>query len=504
MKCTRFPRLIVAATWLVLCGCQNANESTKTAKSTVTKPAPSKTTAIDSGEASTKESNPDSTSASRDGESDGDRSSLSALENSVPESENTPVSPADDPGPAVPEVVNVKTELSIGVSAAGRVQLGDPALTAGISGDGPISKSDLVNWLERPENHAELQVDLPLGLSSASAQIFIPADNPLTRAKIELGRQLYFDTRLSSDNTVSCASCHHPDDGYARRTQFGVGVGNQMGGRNSPVSYNRILSVAQFWDGRAASLEDQAVGPIQNPIEMGNTHEKAVETLKGIEGYAIQFAKIFADGVTIANVGKALASFERALVTGPSPYDYFDAFDKFAKANADELQDLEALKKEDPELLERYLDLKKSSDEHPFSEAARRGKDLFFSERVGCTACHSGANFTDERFHNLGVGMDKEKPDLGRFDQTMKDEDRGAFKTPTVRNVVQSAPYMHDGSQKTLEEVVNWYAKGGHPNPHLSNKIKELKLSDQDKSDLVEFMKGLTGEFPKVRTDRLP
>ena len=165
---------------------------------------------------------------------------------------------------------------------------------------------------------------MPLGLSVGVGQISIPADNPMTRAKIELGRQLYFDKRLSADSTVSCADCHHPDEGYARHTQFGVGIGGQEGGRNSPVSYNRILSGAQFWDGRAASLEEQAVGPIANPIEMGNTHEAAVDTVKKIEGYRIQFAKIFDDGVTIGNIGKAIATFERAIVTGPSPFDYYE------------------------------------------------------------------------------------------------------------------------------------------------------------------------------------
>ena len=129
---------------------------------------------------------------------------------------------------------------------------------------------------------------------------------------------------------------------------------------------------------------------------------------------------------------------------------------------------------------------------------------MFFSDKSNCTACHAGANFTDEKYHNLGVGMDKEKPDLGRFDVTKDDKDKGAFKTPTVRNIELSAPYMHDGSQATLEEVVEWYAKGGHPNPTLSDKVKKLELSDQDKKDLVAFMKALTGDFPKVRQDRLP
>ena len=138
------------------------------------------------------------------------------------------------------------------------------------------------------------------------------------------------------------------------------------------------------------------------------------------------------------------------------------------------------------------------------SEAAIRGRKLFFDKRSNCSTCHTGANFSDEQYHNLGVGMDTEKPDLGRFDQTKEDKDRGAFKTPTIRNVALTAPYMHDGSQKTLEEVVEWYAKGGHANTHLSDKVKKLDLTDQEKSDLVAYMKALTGEFTSVCQDRLP
>ena len=138
----------------------------------------------------------------------------------------------------------------------------------------PISLAEVEQWLAKPENHVELTAQLPKGLLAARGNVFIPEDNPLTRGKIELGRQLYFDTRLSSDNTISCASCHAPDQAYGAHTQFGVGVRGQEGGRNSPVSYNRIVSKAQFWDGRADSLEAQAVGPIANPIEMGNTHEQ--------------------------------------------------------------------------------------------------------------------------------------------------------------------------------------------------------------------------------------
>ena len=206
-----------------------------------------------------------------------------------------------------------------------KVKLGSPELTSGIPGSGKLTMDQIEQWLGREDIHKTIEPELPLGLSAAAANLVIPDDNPMTKAKVELGRQLFFDTRLSIDNTVSCSSCHHPDDSYGRKTQFGIGVRGQEGGRNSPVSFNRIVSGPQFWDGRAASLEEQAVGPIANPIEMGNTHENAVATLKKIPGYVKQFEKIFpGSGVTIDNVGKAIATFERAVVTGPAPYDYLE------------------------------------------------------------------------------------------------------------------------------------------------------------------------------------
>ncbi len=385
------------------------------------------------------------------------------------------------------------------------VLLGSPELTAGISGKGSLTAEQIVTWLDDPANHVTLSVTLPEGLAAGESSIVGLGENPLTRAKIELGRQLYFDTRLSSDDTVSCASCHDPDEGYARHTQFGVGVDGQEGDRNSPVSYNRILSGPQFWDGRAASLEEQAVGPIANPIEMGNTHEKAVETVAAIEGYRLQFEKIFNGGatddvVTIDNIGRAIASFERAIVTGPAPFDHYEIVRNFEKQlDAD---GIEELKEDDPESYTTYQAAVEGSQ--GMSDSAKRGRELFFGDEAGCTACHVGANLTDELYHNLGVGMDVAEPAEGRFAVTKDEKDWGAFKTPTIRNVALTSPYMHDGSQQTLEEVVEWYAKGGHPNAHLSDKIKKLKLSDQDKQDLVEFMRACTGAFPQVERDRLP
>ncbi|MCC7086290.1 MAG: c-type cytochrome [Pirellulales bacterium] len=389
--------------------------------------------------------------------------------------------------------IAAKTDPSV------KVVLGADELLAGIPGSPELTVEEIQAWLDNPANHETLDYELPLGMSAGKGQEKGLVENPLTRAKIELGRELYFDPRLSADGKISCASCHAPDHGFARETQFGVGVGGQQGNRNSPVAYNRLLSDLQFWDGRAASLEEQAKGPIANPIEMANTHEACVATIKSIPGYELQFQKIFASGghpgeVTIDNVAKAIASFERALVTGPSPFDYYDAFKKYKDLDPDEM---------DAATKAKYDTIKAGMEAHPMSENAIRGMQLFFG-KANCSLCHVGPNLTDEKYHNLGVGMDRDKPDLGRYEVTKDEKDWGAFKTPTIRNVEFSAPYMHDGSQKTLEEVVEWYNKGGHPNKNLDEKIKPLNLTDQEQADLIAFMKACSGSLPKVNESRKP
>ncbi len=407
--------------------------------------------------------------------------------------------PAPDQAPAEPAVAAQATsEPASAAAPAERVMLGDPSLTAGVPGSGPITLAEIDQWLADPKQGVILEPVLPLGLSQGASQIDTAGlnKNPLTRAKIELGRQLYFDPRLSVDATVSCASCHNPAQGYSANTKTGVGVRNQQGGRNSPVSFNRILSGPQFWDGRADSLEAQAVGPIQNPIEMGFTHEGVVKRLNEMPVYRRQFDAIFGE-LTIDRVGQAIAAFERALVTGPSPYDYGEQLRPFAGLDPDDIA-------EDEELAAKYAEAKAAAEAHPMSEEARRGRDIFFSEKGNCTACHVGANLADEKYHNIGIGMDKPEPDLGRFVVTKDPKDTGAFKTPTVRNVALNSPYMHDGSVATLEEVVEWYDKGGHPNASLSEKIRPLKLTAQEKADLVEFMKACTGPTPTVEVSRLP
>lgn len=387
-------------------------------------------------------------------------------------------------------------------STGADVLLGSGDLLTGIPGEGPLKLVEIQKWLANPANSQVLNVKLPLGLAAGASSIQGLDKNPMTRAKIELGRQLYFDPRLSADSTISCASCHHPDNGYAKDTQFGVGVGNQLGGRNSPVSYNRILSGPQFWDGRAATLEEQAIGPIANPIEMGHTHDACIAGLGKIPGYKLQFDAVFGkNSLTIDNVGKALATFERAIVSGPSPFDYYEEMTKFRALDPEDLQDL---LEDDPAVAADYKAAKQGLEKSPMNESAIRGRTLFFSERVNCAACHVGANLTDEKYHNLGIGMEAKEPDIGRAEITGDDKDWGAFKTPTIRNVALSAPYMHDGSLKTLMDVVEHYNKGGIPNRNLSDKIVKLNLTQQEKEDLVAFMEACTGPFPKVEFGRLP
>jgi len=314
----------------------------------------------------------------------------------------------------------------------------------------------------------KIALDIPLGLDSELQ--YIPEDNPLTAEKIELGRMLYFDKRLSADNTVSCATCHHPKFGFTDGMSVSIGINGQKGGRSAPTVVNRLFSVEQFWDGRAEDLEAQALGPIQNPIEMGNTLEAVVEKLNAINGYRMKFKSVFGTEVSSEGIGKAIASFERTVLSGNSPFDRF-----------------------------------KAGDDGAISESAKRGIDLFENkDKANCVTCHVGFNFTDENYRNIGVGMDKVNPDLGRYDLTQDDLDRGAFKTPTLREIAMTAPYMHDGSEKTLSDVINFYDQGGIPNPHLSTDIKKLNLSEQEKADLVEFLKSLTGEMPEFEEPELP
>ncbi len=301
----------------------------------------------------------------------------------------------------------------------------------------------------------------PLGLPAVPW----PDDNPYSAAKAELGKLLYFDTRLSSDSTVSCASCHAPEKAFTDGAAVSTGIRGQKGGRSAPTVINRAYSTLQFWDGRAASLEEQAKGPIANPIEMtaektaDAAHETSLKRLRSVAGYVKRFEQAFGTkAITIDHVAQAIATFERTVYSANAPYDRYNA-----------------------------------GEARAMSEAQVRGMNVFFN-KAACDSCHLGFNFTDGSYVNIGVGMDRPQPDVGRFAVTGKDEDRGAFKTPTLREIEHTAPYMHDGSLKTLEEVVEHYDKGGIKNPQLDQRMKPLKLSDQEKKDLVAFMRALSGE----------
>ena len=305
----------------------------------------------------------------------------------------------------------------------------------------------------------DVDMVLPLGLQASSA--YVRDDNPMSKAKIELGRALYFDPRLSADGTVACATCHEPSKGFSDARSTSAGIRGQVGARNAPTVINRLFSADQFWDGRAGDLEAQALGPIENPIEMGHTLPGMVSGLKNLKGYGPMFQTAFgSEEITADRVAQAIATYERTVISGNAPYDRYVAGDKTA-----------------------------------MSPSAVRGLAIFSDAKRGnCLTCHAGFNFTDESYHNLGVGMDKPTPDLGRYAITKADTDRGAFKTPTLRNIKETAPYLHDGSEATLAAVVEFYDRGGVPNQWLSKEIRPLKMSEQEKKDLVAFMEALSGE----------
>lgn len=296
------------------------------------------------------------------------------------------------------------------------------------------------------------------GLEDPNA--YVPADNPLTAEKVELGRILFFDKRLSKNNTIACASCHIAEKGFTDGMPVSTGINGLKGGRSAPAAINRVYSKAQFWDGRAATLEDQSIGPFINPVEHGfANHDEMIAKMKQIPGYRKLFQEVFGREINIQDVGRAIASFQRTILSGNSPVDKFDV----------------------------------GGDDKALSESAKRGLELFRG-KARCTRCHSGFNFTDEKFHNLGIGWDTNTVDLGRYMETKNPEDIGAFKTPTLREIARTAPYMHDGRFKTLEEVVEFYNKGGIKNPFLDNTIIPLELTEQEKQDLVAMLKSLNGE----------
>lgn len=321
----------------------------------------------------------------------------------------------------------------------------------------------------------------------------IPEDNFQTADKIELGRLLFNDTRFSADGSVSCSSCHHSDKAFTDGRNVAKGIYQQTGTRNAPTVINSAFYHTLFLDGRAKSLEEQALGPFINPIEHGlQDYEKIINIVQSDEIYTEQFKKVFNisdNQISIEHVAKAIASFERTLISGNSPFDQY------------------------------YF----GRDHTKLSESAARGLRLF-RRKGNCANCHeisfNNALFMDNRFYNIGVGGKHLKPkldyiitslkqslkikeleltpkqysELGRFNVTHRITDIGKFKTPTLRNISLTAPYMHDGSMKTLEEVVEYYDKGGDKNRFVDEAIFPLHFTKQERADLVEFMKALTSQ----------
>jgi len=294
-----------------------------------------------------------------------------------------------------------------------------------------------------------------------------PDSNPLTAAKVELGKQLFFDPRLSGDNTMSCATCHIPDQAFADGQAKSPGQGGRLSNRNTQGLANIGLFTNFFWDGRAASLEEQALGPIQSPDEMNQSLDELERELNAIRGYVQQFREVFGSQVTRDGIAKALAAFQRTLVTQASPFD-------------------------------RYL----AGDDDAISGAAKRGLELFQGD-AGCIRCHHGPLLSDNKFHRIGASW----RDCGRGLITHKPEDDYRFRTPSLRNVAQTAPYMHDGSLETLYDVVMFYFRGV---PKSSPEGKPLDIeprldsSFSDIDNLVAFLRSLTGMLPEVTAPELP
>lgn len=318
---------------------------------------------------------------------------------------------------------------------------------------------------ELPADNLPAVIDIEQVPQSITLPRTNPNDNLLTAAKVALGRKLFFDPVLSKDHTVSCASCHQPNHGFASPDKKAIGINGQVGERNAPTVVNRAYGKHFFWDGRASSLEEQALKPIENKAEMGNSLQEVVRRLRSNEEYVRTFHLAYAqDGemlserfTTAENLAKSLAAFQRTLLTVDSPVDRFQAGDFSA-----------------------------------LTTAQKRGLWIFES-RGGCWKCHSGDNYTDERFHNTGIGFGSDPPDQGRFRVTGNEKDRGKFKTPTLRGAAKTAPYMHDGSLATLRDVVEFYNQGGNKHaPNVDPRIQPLGLTSEEIDTLVDFLAALS------------
>jgi len=321
-----------------------------------------------------------------------------------------------------------------------------------------------VLWLaaaaQSPGGNAAWRPRVPLGLD---LYMPVPESNPLTQKKAELGRKLFFDPILSRDLSLSCAGCHQPEHAFTDARRVAVGVFGRTGTRNAPTLVNRAWGRAHFWDGREAALESTVLKPIQNPDELDMMLEEAVARLRAHAEYPLLFQQAFGREPAAEDLAHALASFVRSILSGDAPVD-------------------------------RYM----NGDRAALTEEQLLGLRIFRG-KGNCVACHVGPNFTDEQFHNTGVAWrDGALQDAGRFATSGREADRGAFKTPTLRNVALTAPYMHDGSLAALEDVVEFYDRGGNANPHLDAEIRPLHLAPEEKRALITFLRSLTGSLPTV------
>jgi cytochrome c peroxidase len=302
-----------------------------------------------------------------------------------------------------------------------------------------------------PVNNAEAIIYEPI------LEITYPDNNPWSKAKEDLGRKLFFDPILSADNSISCSSCHLPEKSWADGLPTSIGIKSQALKRNSPSIFNSGFLKTLFWDGRAQSLEEQALMPIQDASEMGQSLKKLVEELKSHDDYRKMFESAFPNSeITPENLAMAIATFERTLVTGKTAYDLYWQGDKNA-----------------------------------MSSAAIRGMNLF-SGKAKCSICHSGPFFTDHQFHNIGLTRNNNKEDEGRKRVTQEVFHNGAFKTPGLREVASTGPYMHDGGLTSLKLVIEFYDQGGVPSKGKSSFISPIGMSENEKSDLLEFLKALS------------
>ncbi|MDV6235957.1 cytochrome c peroxidase [Leptospira ellisii] len=294
-----------------------------------------------------------------------------------------------------------------------------------------------------------------------------PPDNRPTPERILLGKTLFFDPIVSGSNWISCASCHNPGLGWSDGLKTAVGHNMKILGKNTPTILNGAFGNKMFWDGRADNLEAQALGPIASPDEMNQNLEELILELKNIRGYRELFAKAYPkEDISAVTVGKAIANFERTVLSSESPYDLWIKGDKAA-----------------------------------ISESAQRGYSLFNS-KAKCVACHQGEQFSDNGFHNIGLKSNRKE--TGRFALVPVKAMKGAFKTPGLRDVARTGPYMHDGSYTTLEEVIEHYDRGGDEPFNLDPNMAALNLTTQEKADLVEFMKSLSGKMAQISIPELP